>query len=604
MRKVLAVVHNISLKNKLVFLFLIVSLIPVLVIGTVSYNISSNIIKEREIIDRGHILNDVIDQVTAIIDDKQLAGVRFHLDKSIQQFLGKEGSLNPDDAKRFEVDVKKLLFHNKNSLGTNSIYLLSKAGTVYSYKKSEGVDMNNYENRQWFQESMQQGKVYFWGDVEQIGGEYVIPFVRVISSLETSETLGVLVINVQKSFIEGAFENYARQTPGFYWIVNQRNNVISSFNKDDCLGKNIIQDLGIAPENLVDSKGYFEEYINGQKYLFIYASDRKTGWKFFSVVPIGDILGASRHIKQITVFLSLFCIAICLLLSLYLSQRVTAPIQTLIENMQQAETGNWDLSLTPRYNDEIGKLTDSFSRMLSRLKESVEKTIAAEKEKRDAELKVLGFQINPHFLYNTLSSIIWLSNAEKTDDVIRLTKALSNFFRISISRGQEVIPIEDEINHIRNYLEIQRIRYRDEFDVIYEIDDEIREFYVPKLILQPLVENAIYHGIKNLDGIKGIIRIEGYRKGGIIYLVVKDNGNVLTEADVARINDFLANNVTADKSFGIGIRNVNDRLKLFFGQEYGLRFRKSDLYTVAEIRIPTATRPNDKILDNGQQDTV
>jgi len=588
MKRIINIINNISLKNRLVLLFLFVSLIPVLIIGVVSYDITADIIMNREIGEKQQLFNMIMQEVLRIIDEKQLIGVRFHLDSIVQTLLRQDSNYTKEQINQYEFEINKELLHYKNAYGVSSIYLFSKEGKIYSNINPPDIDLLFYEKKDWYQDLIRQRKVYFWGDTEQLNGDYFIPYVRIIDRIDTLTPLGVLIINLRESYLEDTYDYFTRQSPGFYYIVNERNTIISTHGSKEYLGKKINKVFGLNEKALSNQRGFFEEKVAGENCLFIYVTEKQTGWKFLSIVPVEEILVASRNIKQITIFLSLFCIFVCLLISLYLSQRVTSPINKLINIMQKAEDGDLNIRFVPKYNDEIGRLAISFNIMLSKLKKLINKTITIEKEKREAELKVLGFQINPHFLYNTLSSIIWLSNANKNQEVIKLTKSLSNFFRISISRGKEVIKIEDELNHVKNYLEIQKIRYRDEFDVIYDINLEINDFYIPKLVLQPLVENAIYHGIKNLDNIKGIVKLEGYRNDHKITIMVKDNGNSLSEQEINYINEFLVGKIKTKEDFGIGISNVNDRLKLFFGNEYGLHYKKEGLYTIAMIKIPAA----------------
>jgi len=260
--------------------------------------------------------------------------------------------------------------------------------------------------------------------------------------------------------------------------------------------------------------------------------------------------------------------------------------------MEKAQTGDLDIRIKHRHRGEIGKLEESFDIMIGRLKKSINDIIAIQREKREAELRVLEFQINPHFLYNTLSSIIWLSNAGKNDEVIRLTQSLSDLFRISISKGKEVIRIEDELMHVRSFLEIEGLRYPDEFAVVYDIDKKLLAYYTIKLIMQPVVENAVYHGIKKRDDGPGEIRIQGLLEDGHVLLRVLDNGTSLSDEEIDAINAFLEDEqCRKEHDYGIGIRNVHDRIRLHYGKEYGIIFKKEDSYTVVELKIPALKEP-------------
>lgn len=592
MKRIIEYINNISLKNKLVFLVLVISLIPILTIGIISYNITSKIIIEREVNEKLSTFKVIIEKVNQLWDKKHLVGVKFYLNNDIQMLFNNIDNLKNEELKKLENRVKKLLFEPQYTYGTSSIYLFAKnKNYIITNQFPRSMDINRFIETEWYKNSLKNNKFFFAGNINHVNGDYVIPLVNVIKNMRGNRSianpLAILIINLKESSLVQTYQNYASKSPGLYYIVNNRNIIISSYNNKEALGKNINKIFNLSSGTLNNDKGYFVKKVDNQLNLFIYNANSRIGWKFISVVPFVSIMEATNDIKRITFFLSIICLIVIFFVSIYLSQKVTAPIEKLIDVMKEAEKGDFDAKFIPHHNDEIGKLANSFNNMLLRLKNQVNKTITIEKEKRKAEFKVLGFQINPHFLYNTLSSIIWLTNSSKKEEVIRLTKALSDFFRISISKGKEIITINNELQHIKSYLDIQKIRYSDEFNVIMDIDNSVMDYYIPKLILQPLVENAIYHGIKNLEENKtGIIKLKIQKEGELIYISIKDNGNSFTERSARDLNQYLQNNFKNCDDFGIGIRNVNDRIKLYYGDKYGLFFKREDNYTIASIVIP------------------
>lgn len=328
--------------------------------------------------------------------------------------------------------------------------------------------------------------------------------------------------------------------------------------------------------------------------LFIYRLDEKTDWKFFSIIPLREILRDVTYIRNMTIYVAIASILLCFTIAMVFSRRVILPVNELIGQMEKAEYGNIDVSVKDEKGDEIGKLQSSFTVMMQRLQDSFLQVVSAQKEKREAELKVLEFQINPHFLYNALSSIIWLSNADQRQKVISMTEALSNYFRISISKGKEIIPVQDEIRHVKNYLAIESIRYEDEFAVTFQIEEEILQYSTIKIILQPIVENAIYHGVKTRKDHDGVIGISGKRETGDLLFMVSDNGLDMTDAQIQRLNEFLSNPEKEEPEFGIGLRNVHGRIQLHYGEKYGIRFDRADGITSVSIRIP-GDRENDNV---------
>ena len=205
--------------------------------------------------------------------------------------------------------------------------------------------------------------------------------------------------------------------------------------------------------------------------------------------------------------------------------------------------------------------------------------------KKEAQLRALEFQINPHFLYNTLSTIIWLIDAGEDERAIEITQELSTFFRISISKGRDYIPLKDELLHVKLYIDIQKARYKDKIIVAYDAPEELLSLLTPKLVLQPLVENSIIHAMQKHRDRTCSIRISAARDGENVWLVVEDDGEALTEEGAAAMNAFLIDRSAQDANFGIGIANVHDRIRLSFGEGYGLSFARVDGRTRATLRI-------------------
>ncbi|NCB32214.1 MAG: sensor histidine kinase, partial [Clostridia bacterium] len=274
-----------------------------------------------------------------------------------------------------------------------------------------------------------------------------------------------------------------------------------------------------------------------------------------------------------------------------ISRTITKPLYRLRDTMKRVANQEFDVQFTYGYSDVVGDLGDSFNAMVSEIKSLVGK-LEDEREqvrvqqllKRRAELKALQAQINPHFLYNTLDSINWMATDAGAEDISEIAIALANLFRSGLKRGNELSPMEDEITHVTSYLKIQKMRYKDRFDYTVELPEAILSFYSIRLMLQPLVENAIYHGIKPSYQ-KGNIRIGGALQANCISLWVMDDGVGIEPTRMEEMNCKLKDHVVVDKA-GYGIFNVNERVNLYFGGAYGLQYRCDGRWTVAEITLP------------------
>jgi two-component system sensor histidine kinase YesM len=235
--------------------------------------------------------------------------------------------------------------------------------------------------------------------------------------------------------------------------------------------------------------------------------------------------------------------------------------------------------------EEVQLLSDGIESMVGHLKRQIERNTEQEKQRRRTELALLQAQINPHFLYNTLDTIIWLIESSEISEAVAMVSSLSNFFRFSLSRGQNVITLKEEQQHIRSYLEIQHMRYRDLMEYDIDIPEELDAYILPKLTLQPLVENALYHGIK-IRRRKGLIRVSGRAEDDHLILEVADDGCGMSEERLEEVRSLLVEG----KKEGFGLRTVHQRIQILFGTEYGLTFESTpDVGTRIFVKIPLQT---------------
>jgi two-component system sensor histidine kinase YesM len=255
--------------------------------------------------------------------------------------------------------------------------------------------------------------------------------------------------------------------------------------------------------------------------------------------------------------------------------------------MKEAEEGNLGVRFEGRQEDEIGYLGKSFNTMIEEVQKLLDLVYREQQSKREAELKILQEQIKPHFLYNTLDTIHWMAQEHGARDIVQVVDALTSLFRIGLSRGKEMIRVSDELEHVRSYLIIQKARYEDKFDFSLRTDQEVLSSMVLKLTLQPLVENAIYHGIKERRG-HGTIQVEAERRDGMLVLRVSDDGVGMSPAKLEEVRALLApSHPHGDGLAGYGIHNVHERIQLSFGARYGLRFESApDRGTTVEILHP------------------
>lgn len=284
--------------------------------------------------------------------------------------------------------------------------------------------------------------------------------------------------------------------------------------------------------------------------------------------------------------IGLFILLIAIMLATIISKRVTTPIGVLEKSMKELEDGNFDIvsKIDEKHSQvEIVRLNKNFNNMIARIKRLMDKVVEEQTAQRKSELKALQNQINPHFLYNTLDSIVFMAESGQMDEVRTMVVALAKFFRISISKGKTIITVKEELEHVKNYMIIESIRYKDTFTFHIDLEEGCEDFLAMKLMLQPFVENSIYHGLKNLED-EGIIDIKVYKEDDFLYYVVKDNGYGMRQSKIDELYERMRND---DVTNSVGIKNVYQRLKLYFGDKADIIIESElDEYTKFIIKTP------------------
>lgn len=411
----------------------------------------------------------------------------------------------------------------------------------------------------------------------KVSTDEIISIVKASKDPTNGEVNGVILIDLRLKIWEDMLRSIKLGKEGFIYIISSDGEVIYSPTND------------IVPRVMgqwfsEDYSGIFNKYILGQRYQFIYTSSFYNKWKIVGVFSLSETLKEITNFRYYTLLI-LLCVCIFALgVSLIFSSSIANPISKLRKLMKRAETGDLTVNFEVKYNDEIGQLGKSFNTMIEEIRNLISEVYKEQKSKREAELRTLQSQIKPHFLYNTLDTIHWMAKNHGAWDVIEVIEALTNLFRIGLSKGNEIIMLSEELEHVKSYLVIQKVRYEEMLEYDFEVDAGIENLYVQKLILQPIVENAIYHGIKAKRE-PGKIEVQAKKTGDMLVLTVKDNGFGISEEDLDKINNALINEDSEREGFGIF--NVNERIRLSYGKEYGIRINSDiGVGTMVEIKHP------------------
>ncbi|MBB6731858.1 sensor histidine kinase [Cohnella zeiphila] len=414
--------------------------------------------------------------------------------------------------------------------------------------------------------------------------ENVFAVAKLVIDLNTGRKLGVVVLFIDEQTISGIFSENRSSTDSKQYIVKDGGRIISAENKGD-LNRQVRDVVHIRADQF-ERLGRENKVIlsrQGEKSLLSMQEFQKIDWRIVSLVPMHEIAKDETIIRRLILIVGALCLAFAFVSSYYISNTVTMPIRKLAAIMKKIRQGDMDVRAEPASNHELGMLTRGFNSLMDRIQELLKEVVTEQKAKQAFEFKLIQSQLNPHFLYNSLETILSLNKLERYEEAMQVTRTLADFYRRSLSGGRDIVPIRDEIRIIRDYLQIQKRRYANYMDFSLDVEEDIMDDSVPKLTLQPLVENAIYHGLKS-RGNRGKIAIRGYRDGDRIVLEVFDDGIGIPEEKAALL---LHGEPRDGKSGGFGLSSVDRRIKLLFGPEYGLRIASEiGSFTQVSVTIP------------------
>lgn len=405
--------------------------------------------------------------------------------------------------------------------------------------------------------------------------------IRNKSSKSENQKEGVFFIDLNYSAISELCNQSMVGNQGYAFILDADGNIVYHPQQQQLYNElqteNISLIMGTDKDTVLSGKGSAEK-------LYSISRSEKTGWTVVDCVRVEELLRKSNKAQSLYVLVAMGLMIVALFFSRFISRSITQPIQQLCDSMARVQEGDFSVSdVVVDSKNEIGSLTKSFNVMTHRIQDLMEQNIREQEAKRKSELKALQSQINPHFLYNTLDSIIWMAEGKKNEEVVLMTASLARLLRQSISNEDEVVSIGQEVEYARGYLTIQKMRYKDKMEFQIDVDPSILHIPLIKLVLQPVIENAIYHGLKYKES-KGLLMVKGFRKNGNAVLQVIDNGVGMDQETLDHIYEKHKVNY---QSNGVGVYNVQKRLQLYYGSEYGITYEsEKGVGTTATITIP------------------
>ncbi|NLD48787.1 MAG: sensor histidine kinase [Clostridiaceae bacterium] len=466
----------------------------------------------------------------------------------------------------------------------SSVHIFDFSGNEFSvsYKDIYKFTPQKLQEAEWYEEVVDNSGAYILklnggGAFSNYHDKNFVSMIRLIRDINTTESIGVLIINISETaFIDS-----------YYNITNNYTTGISIFdeNNNSIIKTNVIEGIKIdslISENGDEESGISSETINNDKYLVSYLRDDRLNWKIGSIMPVSELSNETNGTGFVGYAIIMINSFILFIGSVFTSRMITIPIKKLLKSMKNVEKGVFTEVDIKTGDNEIGRLRDGYNIMIREIRNLFDKIIEEQRIKRIAELNMLQAQIKPHFLYNTLDSINSLALSGRTEDVSSLIEALGSYYRTSLSKGNEVITIREEILMVKNYIKIQQVRFGDSFSEHYDLDESCSNCKILKLVLQPLVENAINHGIIAKQ-IKGNITIMTRRMEERILIVVEDDGAGIPEE---KLSDIMKGGNSSAIS-GFGLKCTIDRVKIYYGMDYSFDIdSKEGLGTRITINIP------------------
>ncbi|MDO5406946.1 MAG: sensor histidine kinase [Eubacteriales bacterium] len=505
------------------------------------------------------------------------------------------GVIKNADLSDESVNNEFTLLYDNNKDCISNIALLSKEGelieAVPAARLKTGLDVTG---ETWFQETLNRTDnlhfsmphVQYIFDSNENQYRWVITLTRAVEITNgTSTDQGVLLLDISYGSLQQLLDNVTLGNHGYLYMLSSGGELIYH-PQMQLIGTGLVQ------ENLEAASGYrdgsYQEDYNGSRRDISVKSVGYTGWKIIGVTPEKGFSLNNLKTKLFVVFVSAFFLFILVIINAYISNRITTPIHELEKSVGELEAGRLDTVVYQGGSYEIRHLGRSIGDMAQRIQMLMDDIVAEHESKRKSEFDTLQSQINPHFLYNTLDIIVWMIENEQKTEAVKVVTALARFFRISLSKGKSIITVRDELEHVRNYLMIQQKRFKNKFTYRIESEPDTLNLASLKLMLQPLVENAIYHGMEFMDG-DGEILVTAYLENGDLWFTIEDNGLGMTEEQVSSLLTEKAH-VASGRGSGIGVKNVNERIHLYFGEEYGLAIESEpDEGTTIRIHLPAVS---------------
>ncbi|WP_066189642.1 sensor histidine kinase [Gracilibacillus timonensis] len=567
-----------SLKNQLTVFILVVVLIPVGLLGLFSYFMTVQVSKERAVVSGQGSINQLEDTMTFIIDDIENISVFLIGHQAVQDYLSHEGDLY---AERREISgfLSNLAFSKR--------YIENIVITPINNNERIATSITTTEP-ELDKEDMAEGN---WWSVKERndtldGKRDMITLIRPVRSTHNFRLLGYLTISLSQEVLAEYLNSIDLEWNGSVLIMNEEK--VLAANKQEATADLDVRTLSEQVQKWTNKDSFIYESAK-QKATVFTRNLPEVNWSLVQVIPFQEYSSQNRYVLWLTIYAVILAVILITSLVIFFIAKVFKPLTSLKDSIQKSTPGEKMKAVISNEDNEIGDLITSYNDLNARIAMLMDEVRKNESLKRTVDMQALQSQINPHFLYNTLASVHWIALSTKSNDIAKVVSHLSSFLRFSLNKGNEYCTVEQEVGNLVHYLEILKIRYPNSFQLHLDIPEEVKQYAMLKLVLQPLIENSITHGFFSVDDYDGNIELAIRKEGSNLFFVVRDNGTGISTESLDQIKQQFKEDQETEVVVGknYGLRNVNLRLILHYGIRSGLQIdSKQQGGTVVYFSIP------------------
>lgn len=590
MRKIKDMLLNVSLRTRMLLSNIVVALIPFLMFSIVSGSIfldHAQKTAEEHSVQLIHQVSNSMDVYVETIE-KMVNYIQLELQDTPFFTMESEGASGWESETDY---IRSVLENVANSHREVAGIFIATKEDLYVSTGMSRISRDPFQNERWYREASENPEEIQLISVvtgrnivtnRSYSIDDVFSLAKAVQDPETGEVLGVILLDIRHDIIQSSINGVTIGEKGFVFVMDQEDNIVYTPVNGIVYRVNPKWVKAMEPMSV---------QIQGGSYQIRSELSPYTGWRTVGVFSMDEVMSSVNTIVYILFTCVIISLVLVVIVSFKFSRTLTNPIFKLKRLMKQAESGDLTVRFNFQHNDEIGELGQSFNHMIARIDQLIQMVYVEQENKRTAEMKSLQEQIKPHFLYNTLDTISWMARDYDAEDIVRLVDALTNMFRIGLSHGKDIITVKEEITHVSNYLYIQKIRYKDKLNYVIHVDESLYAIEVPKLILQPLVENAIYHGVKAKRG-GGTITITGVPEGENLVFTVQDNGAGMPQEKVEELNRRMSERSVLDEQKSFGLFYIRERIQLCYGTGYGVHVESAlGEGTRVTITLPLYQKP-------------